>query len=219
MILEPIIISLKVSSISTLITLMLGIFLARIFTKYNFKGKDILETIIMLPMVLPPSVIGYGLLMIIGSNGIIGKIFLELFNKKLIFNITAACIASTIVALPLMYQSVKSAFLNIDILYENVARTLGADERTIFWKISFPLAFQGIISGIVLAFARSIGEFGATLMVAGNIPGKTQTIPLAIYFAAEGGDNKTANILMTIVIVFSFIIVYGLNRWSKSKKY
>ncbi|GAA0116429.1 molybdate ABC transporter permease subunit [Clostridium senegalense] len=219
MILEPIIISLKVSSISTLITLMLGIFLARIFTKYNFKGKDILETIIMLPMVLPPSVIGYGLLMIIGSNGIIGKIFLELFNKKLIFNITAACIASTIVALPLMYQSVKSAFLNIDILYENVARTLGADEKTIFWKISFPLAFQGIISGIVLAFARSIGEFGATLMVAGNIPGKTQTIPLAIYFAAEGGDNKTANILMTIVIVFSFIIVYGLNRWSKSKKY
>ncbi|NEU05735.1 MULTISPECIES: molybdate ABC transporter permease subunit [Clostridium] len=219
MILEPIIISLKVSSISTLITLMLGIFLARIFTKYNFKGKDILETIIMLPMVLPPSVIGYGLLMIIGSNGIIGKIFLELFNKKLIFNITAACIASTIVALPLMYQSVKSAFLNIDILYENVARTLGADERTIFWKVSFPLAFQGIISGIVLAFARSIGEFGATLMVAGNIPGKTQTIPLAIYFAAEGGDNKTANILMTIVIVFSFIIVYGLNRWSKSKKY
>lgn len=219
MILEPIIISLKVSSISTLITLMLGIFLARIFTKYNFKGKDILETIIMLPMVLPPSVIGYGLLMIIGSNGIIGKIFLELFNKKLIFNITAACIASTIVALPLMYQSVKSAFLNIDILYENVARTLGADEKTIFWKISFPLAFQGIISGIVLAFARSIGEFGATLMVAGNIPGKTQTIPLAIYFAADGGDNKTANILMTIVIVFSFIIVYGLNRWSKSKKY
>ncbi|EJO5347640.1 molybdate ABC transporter permease subunit [Clostridium botulinum] len=219
MILDPIIISLKVSIIATLITLILGVFLARIFTKYNFLGKDILETIIMMPMILPPSVTGYGLLMIIGANGVLGKIFYELFNKRLIFNLTAACIASIIVSLPLMYQSIKSAFLNVDKLYENAARTLGANEKIIFWKVSFPLAFQGIISGLILAFARSIGEFGATLMVAGNIPGKTQTIPLAIYFAAEGGDTKTANILMSIVIAFSFIIVYGLNRFSKAKKY
>lgn len=219
MILEPIIISVKVSMVSTLITLILGVFSARIFTKYTFLGKDILETVIMMPMILPPSVTGYGLLMIIGANGFLGKAFYELFNIRLIFNLKAACIASIIVSLPLVYQNVKSAFLNVDNLYENVGRTLGADETTIFWKVSFPLAFQGIISGTVLGFARSIGEFGATLMVAGNIPGKTQTIPLAIYFAAESGDSKTANILMSIVIIFSFIIIYGLNKFGKSKKY
>lgn len=218
MILEPIIISLKVSIIATIITLVIGVSLARVFTKYNFLGKDILETFIIMPMIMPPSVTGYGLLILIGSNGFLGKLFYNFFGVKLIFNITAACIASTIVALPLMYQSAKTAFSSVDNIYENAARTLGANEKTIFWKVAFPLALPGIVSGVVLSFARSIGEFGATLMVAGNIPGKTQTIPLAIYFAAESGDSKTANILMAIVVVFSFIIVYSLNSWLKKKR-
>lgn len=217
MILSPLIISLKVSLISTIFTLITGVFLARILTKYNFKGKDILEAIIILPMVLPPSVTGYALLIILGKKGIIGGLLYKLFGTHLIFTTTAACIASFIVSLPLMYQSCKAAFTNVDKMYENTARTLGASEARVFFKVTLPLAYTGILSGTVLSFARALGEFGATLMVAGNIPGKTQTIPLAIYFAVEGGDTKTANILFTIVLIFSFTLIYGLNMWTKKK--
>lgn len=214
----PILISLKVAFFSTLFTLIIGILLAWSFTKYEFRGKEFLEGIITLPMVLPPSVTGYGLLMLIGKNGIIGKIIYKFFGTSLIFTWKAACVAAFVVSLPLMYQSCKAAFSNIDLDYEKAARTLGADEKVIFWKIGIPLAFPGIISGLVLSFTRALGEFGATLMVAGNIPGKTQTIPIAIYFAVDSGDMKTANILVGIVVVFSFLVVYGLNIWNKKKK-
>jgi molybdate transport system permease protein len=215
MILSPIIISLKVSLISTIFTSIIGIALARLFTKYEFKGKNVLEVLIILPMVLPPSVTGYGLLVILGKYGFIGKFIFNIFNTSLIFTLTAACIASFIVSLPLMYQSCKAAFINMDKVCENAARTLGASELKVFFKIALPMAFPGIISGLVLSFARALGEFGATLMVAGNIPGKTQTIPLAIYFAVEGGDNRTANILVAIVLIFSFTTIYSLNIWTK----
>lgn len=215
MILSPIIISLKVSLVSTIFTSIIGIILARIFTKYEFKGKNFLEVLIILPMVLPPSVTGYGLLIILGKYGFIGKFVFNAFNTSLIFTLTAACIASFIVSLPLMYQSCKAAFINMDKVCENAARTLGASELKVFFKITLPLAFPGIMSGLVLSFARALGEFGATLMVAGNIPGKTQTIPLAIYFAVESGDNKTANILVAIVLIFSFTTIYSLNIWTK----
>lgn len=218
MILSPIIISLKVSLISTIFTLIFGVLLARVFTNSNFKGKDILEILLILPMVLPPSVTGYGLLILLGKNGIIGKFLYSTLDIQLIFTAAAACIASFVVSLPLMYQSCKSAFLSIDKTYENAAKTLGASNITIFFKISLPLAWPGIISGLVLSFARALGEFGATLMVAGNIPGKTQTIPLGMYFAVEGGDTKTANILFAIVVVFSFFLIFGLNLWIKSRK-
>lgn len=217
MILSPIIISIRIAIISTILTLIIGVFLSRIITKYDFKGKDILEVIILMPMVLPPSVIGYGLLILIGRRGIIGGPLYDIFGVRLIFTWVAACIAATIVSLPLMYQSCKSAFLGVDPIYEDVAMSLGANKRKVFWKISLPLALPGILGGIVLAFARSLGEFGATLMVAGNIPGKTQNIPLAIYFAVEVGDTKTANILLTIVVLFSFVVVYGVNRWMHNK--
>lgn len=217
MILSPIIISLKVSLISTIFTLITGVALARIITKYNFKGKNVLESIIILPMVLPPSVTGYGLLILLGKRSFIGGFLYKSFGTSLIFTLGAACIASYIVSLPLMYQSCKAAFVNVDKTYENTARTLGASEIRVFFKVTLPLSWIGILSGIVLSFARALGEFGATLMVAGNIPGKTQTIPLAIYFAVEGGDNKTANILFTIVLVFSFLLIYGLNMWTKRK--
>ncbi|NMM64841.1 molybdate ABC transporter permease subunit [Clostridium sp. P21] len=215
MIISPIIISLKVSLISTIFTCIIGIALARLFTKYDFKGKNVLEVLIILPMVLPPSVTGYGLLVILGKYGFIGKLIFNVFNTSLIFTLTAACIASFIVSLPLMYQSCKAAFVNMDKVYENAARTLGASELKVFFKITLPMAFPGIISGLVLSFARALGEFGATLMVAGNIPGKTQTIPLAIYFAVESGDSRTANILVAIVLIFSFTTIYSLNIWTK----
>ena len=219
MILNPLILSLKISLISTTIVLIIGVALARFFTTHSFKGKSFLEVLIILPMVLPPSVIGYGLLIIMGKRSIIGKILYNLFGVSIIFTWEAACIAAIIVSLPLMYQSCKSAFINIDEVYEKAAKTLGADKKTVFWKIAIPLAWPGIASGVALSFARALGEFGATLMVAGNIPGKTQTIPLALYFSVESGDMRTANILMGIVVVFSFVLIYGLNLWLKRKHY
>lgn len=217
MIISPILISLKVAAVSTIITLIIGVLLSRVITKTDFKGKDIIEVILLLPMILPPSVVGYGLLILIGKRGILGRILYDAFGVRLIFTWVAACIAATIVSLPLMYQSCKSAFLKIEPDLEMAAMSLGANKRKVFLKVSLPLALPGIISGIVLSFARSLGEFGATLMVAGNIPGKTQNIPLAIYFAVEMGDSRTANILLGIVVMFSFVVVYGMNWWMKKR--
>lgn len=170
-------------------------------------------------MVLPPTITGYGLLILMSKRNFMGKFLYENFGITIIFTPVAACVAATIVSIPLMYQSAKAAFLNIDHIYENAARTLGASEWRIFLKISFPLAWPGIVSGSVLSFARALGEFGATLMVAGNIPGKTQTIPTAIYFAVDNGYTKVANILLGIVVVFSFVLIFSLNSWLKKKDY
>lgn len=217
MIFAPVLISIKVALTATFFTLITGILLARLLTKYNFRGKGLLEVLIMLPMIIPPSITGYGLLILIGKRGLLGRIIFEAFGVSIVFTWIAAAMAAAIVSLPLMYQSCKAAFLNISHEFGDAARTLGADEKTIFWKIILPLALPGIISGIVLSFSRALGEFGATLMVAGNIPGKTGTIPLAVYFAVESGDTRTANILMTIVVFFSFITIYILNMWLKKK--
>lgn len=219
MIFEPIMISLKIACVATGLVLIMGVFLGRWFAKYTFKGKDMLEVFILLPMVLPPSVVGYGLLVLMGKKGWIGSILYEVFGISFVFHWLGGCIAAIVVSLPLMYQSCKAAFLNVDGKYEEVARMLGAPKKTVFAQITLPLAWPGIMSGIVLSFARALGEFGATLMIAGNIPGKTQTIPIAIYFAVESGNTRTANILMMIVVTFSFAIVYGLNRWRKKKDY
>jgi molybdate transport system permease protein len=219
MVLSPILISLKVAFVATIFTLIVGVFLAQVFTKYEFKGKNVLEVLLILPMVLPPSITGYALLIMIGRRGFIGKYVYNYFGISLVFTWGAACLAAAIVSLPLMYQSCKAAFLNVNHIYGNAARTLGASENRIFWKITLPLAWPGVVGGIVLSFARALGEFGATLMVAGNIPGITETIPVAMYFAVEGGDTNTANLLMGIVVVFSFILIFSLNIWLKNKHY
>lgn len=219
MILDPILISLKIASIATVSTFILGISIAYVFTKHEFRGKDLLEVLVTLPMVLPPSVTGYGLLILIGKRGFIGRFLLENFGVSLVFTWIAGCIAATVVSLPLMYQSAKSALMGVDHSYENAARTLGASEWKVFRKVTLPLAWPGVVSGVVLSFARALGEFGATLMVAGNIPGKTETIPLSIYYAVESGNTEKANTLMAIVVAFSFILIFSLNRWLKKKKY
>lgn len=216
MILKPMLLSLKIASIATIFSLILGVYLARIMTKKDFSGKNAVEVLITLPMVLPPSVTGYILLILFGRRGIIGS-WLYSMGISLVFSWTGAVLAAAIVSLPLMYQSVKAAFMNVDSIYEKAAKTLGASDRRIFWTITVPLVWPGIISGVVLAFARSLGEFGATLMIAGNIPGKTQTMPLAIYFASDSGDAYTANILVGIMTVFSFLLIYSLNHWLKKK--
>ncbi len=218
-IVSPILISLKVALVATAITLVVGTALGFLFVRKNFPGKDILEVIITLPMVMPPSVTGYILLLVIGKKGFIGRILQDVFGINLIFTWQAACIAAAVVSLPLMYQSCKSAFLGVDKSFENAARTLGASEWKIFRKITIPLAWPGLVSGLVLSFARALGEFGATLMVAGNIPGRTENIPIAIYFAVESNNLHKANILMGIVVIVSFVTILSLNRWLRRKRF
>lgn len=213
----PVLLSIRVAFIVVIIVAFLGLPLARFMARNNFHGKDVVEALITLPLVLPPSVIGYGLLILIGKNGIIGQ-YLHSVGITIIFTWWAVVLASSVVAFPLMYQSAKGAFLSVDENYEKAARTLGASEIRIFFTVTLPLAWPGIISGLVLSFARALGEFGATLMVAGNIPGQTQTIPLAIYFAVAAGDDVTARTLVAIITVFSFIVIYWVNRWSQKQQ-
>lgn len=219
MILSPIIISLKVAIVATIITTILATLSARIMTLKTFKYSKLIETIITLPMVLPPSTVGYILLLIIGINGFIGSFFYNTFGIRLIFSYFAAVLASVIVTFPIMYQNAKSAFLSRSRKYEIAARTMGASELKIFFKISIPMGLQKILSGIILTFSRSLGEFGATLMVAGNIPGKTQTLPIALYFAAEAGDQATANKLLIFILALSFTVIFLLNYFSKEDQY
>ncbi|HCJ58616.1 molybdate ABC transporter permease subunit [Lutispora sp.] len=218
MILKPMLLSLKIASIATIFSLIIGVYLAKVMTKKDFPGKNAAEVLITLPMVLPPSVTGYILLILFGRRGIIGS-WLYSMGISLVFSWTGAVMAACIVSLPLMYQSVKASLINVDPVFQKAARTLGASESRIFWTVTLPLAWPGIVSGVALTFARSLGEFGATLMIAGNIPGKTQTIPLAIYFASDSGDMVTANILVGIMTAFSFILIYSLNSWLKKKNF
>ncbi|KGK87807.1 ABC transporter permease [Desulfosporosinus sp. HMP52] len=215
----PIILSLKVAFAAVIIVTCISIPLAGLMAKREFLGKDVVESIITLPLVLPPSVIGFMLLFVFGKNGPLGKLLEQWFHTRIVFTLAGAVVAAAVVALPLMYQSVKVAMENVDPNLEKAARTLGAKELRIFITITLPLAWNGIVAGLVLAFARSLGEFGATLMIAGNIPGKTQTMPLAIYFANESGDTGQASILVIIMTVFSFMVIYGLNRWGKKSQH
>ncbi|MCL6478243.1 MAG: molybdate ABC transporter permease subunit [Peptococcaceae bacterium] len=210
----PVLLSLKVAIISVLVVTCTGLPLSRLLARGQFYGKEVVEAAITLPLVLPPSVIGYGLLIIIGKNGLLGKT-LASAGMTIIFTWWAAVLASTVVAFPLMYQSAKAAFKSVDVNYEKAARTLGAGEIRIFFTVTLPLAWPGVAAGLVLSFARALGEFGATLMVAGNIPGQTQTIPLAIYFAVESGDTTTARTLVSIITIFSFLVIFLVNRWGK----
>src|SRR5690625_3816278 len=185
---SPLFLSFKTATIATIIVFIFGICIARITTRYSFKGKSILEAFLLLPLVLPPTVVGFGLLYLIGRNGPIGKFLLQTFDFQIVFTWYAVVLAAVVVSFPLMYQSATAAFKQYDQNIENAALTLGASRWRVFWTISFPLAWPGLLSGLVLTFARALGEFGATLMLAGYIPNVTDTIPLAIYFAVESGD-------------------------------
>lgn len=214
----PIILSLKVAFAAVIIVACSSIPIAALMARHEFWGKDVVESVITLPLVLPPSVVGFMLLFVFGKNGPLGKLFEQLFHTRIVFTLTGAVIAAAVVAFPLMYQSVKVAIESVDQNLEKAARTLGASELRVFVTITLPLALNGIVAGLVLAFARSLGEFGATLMIAGNIPGKTQTMPIAIYFANEAGDTGQASILVIIMTIFSFLVIYGLNRWGKGSR-
>lgn len=183
----------------------------------EFFGKAALEALFILPLVLPPVVTGFLLLLLIGKQGPVGRLLDEAFHTQLIFTPYAAILAGVVVAFPLMYQSAKAAFQSVDPTLEDAARTLGAGEWKVFFTVTVPLAWSGLVAGMVLSFSRALGEFGATIMVAGNIPGKTQTIPLAIYFAAESGDLNRAGIYVIIISGLTFALIFWLNYWSKTK--
>jgi len=215
----PIILSLKVAFASVVIVTCSSIPIAGFMAKHKFLGKDVIESLITLPLVLPPSVIGFMLLVFFGKNGPLGKLLEQWFHIRVVFTLAGAVIAAVVVSFPLMYQAVKAAVESIDQNLEQAARTLGAREYRVFFTITLPLAWNGIIAGFVLAFARSLGEFGATLMIAGNIPGKTQTMPLAIYFDNDAGALEQASILVIIMTVFSFLVIYGVNRWGRGSRW
>ncbi|MDR3593125.1 MAG: molybdate ABC transporter permease subunit, partial [Negativicutes bacterium] len=208
---QPIVLSLKVACMSLVFVFIFGVFFAYVLRRREFAGKAAIEALFALPLVLPPVVTGFILLILIGKQGPIGRFLGEYFNTQIIFTPYAAMLAGTVVAFPLMYQSTKAAFQSVDSKLEDAARTLGASEWRVFFTITVPLAWPGLVAGLVLSFARALGEFGATIMVAGNIPGKTQTIPLAIYFAAESNDLSTAGLYVIIISLITFSMIFWLN--------
>lgn len=213
--LSPLLLSVKVAVISTAIVFVTGVSLAHFFSKNHFFGKSIFESMFLLPLVLPPTVVGFGLLVLFGKNGWIGGFLFETFGIQIVFTWPAAVIASAVVSFPLMYQSAAAAFDNLDGKLEDAARTMGASEWRVFRSITFPLAWPGILAGLVLSFARGLGEFGATLMLAGYIPGKTDTIPMAIYFAVEAGQMEKASFWVIIITALGFSTILWLTWWSK----
>lgn len=205
---SPFLISVQVALIAGIIAIFCGTIVAYFMNKYQFKGKFFLELVFLLPIVLPPSVIGFILLLTIGANSPLYPVVILLFGHSIIFTKTAAIIAASIVAFPIMYQAAKIAFKQIDPHVIEAAILDKANNREIFTQIILPLSKFALGSGAVLAFARAFGEFGATLMIAGNIPGKTQTLPIAIYMAMSVNDRSLAGVYVLIMLITSFIFIY-----------
>jgi molybdate transport system permease protein len=196
-----------------MVTFFLGIAAACFVSGYRGKFKGLIDGVLTLPLVLPPTVVGFLLLILFGKHGPLGKLLMAA-GMTVIFSWPATVIAASVVAFPLMYRTVRSAFEQIDQNLINAARTLGVSEWKIFWKVTIPLAWPGVAAGTVLAFARALGDFGATLMIGGNIPGKTLTIPAAIFFAAESGDMNKALIWVILIFLISLIVMTLMNYWT-----
>lgn len=208
---SPLKLSIEIALVSGIIVIVTGILFGKWMAKRNFKGKLLLETVLLLPLVLPPTVVGFLLIIIFGKNSVLGNLITWLFNQPVMFTWWAAVIASTVVAFPLMYQSAKTGFESVDVDIENAARVDGANEWQVFFFISIPLALKSIVSGGILSFTRAIGEFGATLMFAGNLPGKTQTTPLAIYMAIGSGNMSLAWSWVICMIGISFLMLLSVH--------
>ncbi|MBC3880610.1 molybdate ABC transporter permease subunit [Undibacterium sp. LX40W] len=204
--------SLKVAGLATLINLVLGIGLGFWMARRRFWGREILDTILTLPMVMPPTVLGYYLLVLLGKKSWLGAWLYQHFGINLIFTWQAATIAAAIVALPLVIKPARAAFEGVDSQLEQVARTMGLSETAVFFRITLPLAWRGILAGVLLGFARALGEFGATLMVAGSIPGKTQTLSIAIYEAVQAGDDALANTMVLMASIVCIVILLAAGK-------
>ena len=214
---HPVLLSLRVAATALAIVAVAGTLAARVMTRRDFPGKDVVDGLFILPLVLPPVVTGFVLLLLLGRNGPVGGFLERAFGVQLLFTAHAATLAAAVVSFPLMYQSAKAAFQAVDRRLEDAARTLGAGEGRVLLTVTLPLAWPGLLAGTVLAFARSLGEFGATVMVAGNIPGETTTVPLAIYFAADAGEMRTAGAYALLISAASMVMVVGLNAWTRRR--
>jgi molybdate transport system permease protein len=214
----PLWLSLAVAAIATVISLLLGIWLAWLLANKQFTGKDVLDALTTLPLALPPTVLGYYLLVVIGRTSWVGRAWEAMTGSPLVFTWRAAVIASTLHAIPLLVKSSRAALENVDRAYERAARSLGASEWRLFWRVSFPLARRPIAAATALAFARSLGDFGATLMIAGDIPGRTQTAAIAIYDAVESGNTVAARTLVIVISILTATIVFLANRLEQRRR-
>ena len=196
--------SLKVAGCATALNLVAGVGVGYALARTRFPGRDLLDALLTLPMVMPPTVLGYYLLVLLGRRSWLGEWLHAQFGINLIFTWQGAVIAASIVAFPLVFKPARAAFEAIDGQFEQAARVLGISELGVFFRITLPLAWRGILAGVLLAFARALGEFGATLMVAGSIPGKTQTLSIAVYEAVQAGQDDVAN---TLVLVTSLVCI------------
>ena len=204
--------TLKVAGWATLLNLIFGVALGYLLARTRFPGRDLLDAILTLPMVMPPTVMGYYLLVLLGRNGPLGEWLLSTFGINLIFTWQGAVVAASIVAFPLTFKSARAAFEVVDPQYEQAARVLRVGELAIFFRITLPLAWRGILAGLLLAFARAAGEFGATLMVAGSIPGKTQTLSIAVYEAVQAGQDDLANFLVLVTSLTCIVVLLVAGR-------
>jgi len=200
--------------VATFFVVLVGTGMAYLLARKSFKGKEILDILVTLPLVLPPTVIGYYLIILMGRNGLIGGALYQWTGWSIVFTWYAAVLASFVVSLPLMIKTTRAAIESVDKSLINASYTLGHSELTTALKVILPLSKKGIIAGTVLAFARAMGEFGATLMVAGNIPGKTDTMPLAIYTSASSGEWSRANLLVLFFTLISGLFIYIANKFS-----
>ncbi len=208
----PLWLSLRVAVLSTALALVAGLWIAYILANWEFPGKEALDAAVTLPLVLPPTVLGYYLLVLLGRSSPVGKVWEAVFGSPLVFTWKAAVIAALLHSFPLLVKSARAAFESVDRSYERAARTLGASELRLFWRVTLPLARRSIFAAAALAFARSLGEFGVTLMVAGNIPGRTQTVAVAIYDAVESGNGSLARVLVVVVSAMALVILTLANR-------
>ena len=208
----PLWLSLRVAFVSTAIAFAAGLWLAYILANREFRGKEVLDAAVTLPLVLPPTVLGYYLLVLLAGNSPLGKLWENIFGSPLVFTWKAAVVAALLHALPLLVKSARAALESVDRSLERAARNLGASEWRLFWRVTLPLARRSIFAAVALAFARSLGDFGVTLMVAGNIPGRTQTVAVAIYDAVESGNTAVARTLVLVISAVALLILTLANR-------
>jgi len=213
----PLYLTLKVSIVATFFSVFIGLGLAWLMARKEFVGKGFLDALVMQPLVIPPTVLGYYLLVLLGRSSPLGRFLEETLGITLVFTWKGAVIATFVASLPLFVRPARAAIEGVDKNLENAARLLGKNEWDVLKTITIPLAWRGIVAGSIMAFARATGEFGATLMVAGNIPGMTQTLSIAIYDAVQMGNTNLANLLVGIITLFSFSVIYFVNRFTKGR--
>ena len=204
--------TLKVAGWATALNLVLGIGVGYAMARWRFPGRELADAVLTLPMVMPPTVLGYYMLVLIGTHGPIGAWLLQHFGIRMIFTWQAAVVAATVVSFPLVFKSARAAFETVDPQLEDAARLLGIGELAVFFRVSLPLAWRGVLAGLLLSFARALGEFGATLMVAGSIAGKTQTLSIAVYEAVQAGQDDTANYLVAVTSLVCISVLLSAGR-------